>query len=64
MACFQYQQGIISEERMSAALTIYINLVVGFEGLESDFVQAGFAVAPGLDNCTEIAISTQGINLF
>ena len=48
MACFQYQQGIISEERMIAVMGIY----AGNVSYEREFNDSTF---PGLQSCLERA---------
>jgi len=55
LACFQYQQGIINRERLSATLGIYLAQVVGAdrEGLPP---QDSF-LYPGLRECVDIAIA-------
>jgi|GEM_PF-3411427 len=55
LACFQYRQGIIDQERLSATLGIFLAEVVG---RDRDGLPAPDNPSyPGLRDCTDIAIS-------
>jgi hypothetical protein len=54
MACFQYQQGILSEGRLASALAIYMNqLALGNNNVLTD-IDRITAILPGLQDCIEL----------
>ena len=54
MACFQYQQGILSRERLAAALAIFVTAVVQYHQDEypPEALERG---APGIAECIKVA---------
>jgi len=54
MACFQYQQGILSEERLASALAIYMNQIQLGDSDALNSISAITAILPGLQDCIEL----------
>ena len=61
MACFQYQQGLISEERLVSAMGIFINVVWAREN-ERGIITNVMGSTPGLEDCIERVLSYSGQN--
>jgi hypothetical protein len=52
MACFQFQQELISEDRLVSAMSIFINVVWAREN-EREYIRNVLNSAPGLEDCID-----------
>jgi len=62
MACFQYQKGLISKERLGSAMAIYLALVYRPFGRDHPTVQGLMNTTPGFGECIDIIESLAGIS--
>ena len=53
MACFQYQQGILSEERLASAMAIFMNQIYIGDQSVVETISPVIDIMPGLRDCIE-----------
>lgn len=53
MACFQFQQGILSEARLASAMAIFMNQIYLGSGNLMQELEPIIAISPGLHDCIE-----------
>lgn len=51
MACFQYQQGILSEERLASAMAIFMNQIYIGQGNVMNDIAPVISIMPDLQDC-------------